>query len=215
MNAKPPDRKGAHPNPRRGRDLFRSFRTPLRLAEAVFRACPAWLTDVVWVWSDLAPRLIGVGLRYSIARAKALSCGDNVMFERGVEIRSWARLSIGSNVSVNRFCYIDAAGRIDIRDDVSVAHHSSLISANHSWQDPETPIRDNPVDLAPIVIENDVWIGSGCRILAGVVVGSRSVIAAGAVVTKNVPPGTLAAGIPARTIKQLDSVPTMILNDPH
>lgn len=187
----------------RGRELFRRFRPALEAASTVFRYWPEWLLDSLWQWSDLAPRLVGVAVRYCLARARAEVCGDNVMFDRGVEVRTWSRLVLGSNVSVNRGCYLDAAGGLIISDDVSIAHQVSVITTNHTWGDTTVPIRDNPLSTGRVRIERDVWIGCGCRILAGVTIRSRSVIAAGAVVIRDVPEGSVAAGVPAKVIKSL------------
>lgn len=159
--------------------------------------------DVAWQWSDLAPRIVGIALRYCIARARAQACGDNVLFDRGVEVRGWERLSLGNNVSVNRGCYLDATGGLTIDDDVSIAHQVSVLTSNHTWSDVTRPVRDNPLRVEPVHIEQDVWIGCGCRILAGITIESRSVVAAGAVVVKDVPRGVIVAGVPARLIKDL------------
>lgn len=110
---------------------------------------------------------------------------------------------MGNNVSIHDFCYIDAVGGITVGDNVSIAHGSSLISFNHGWNDASLPIKYNPVTQAPIVIEDDVRVGCGVRIMPGVVLGSRSVIAAGSVVVKDVPPNTLVGGIPAKVIKNI------------
>lgn len=120
---------------------------------------------------------------------------------QNVEIRCWQMLSLGNNVSIHRGCYLDASGGIEVGDDVSIAHQTSILSANHTWDDPMIPIKENPVKLESVIIQNDVWIGCGCRIMSGVTVFSRSVVAAGSVVTKDVPSHTLVGGVPAKQIK--------------
>lgn len=67
----------------------------------------------------------------------------------------------------------------------------------------DIPIKYNKVEKGPIVVKDDCWIGCGCRILQGVTIGTRSIIAAGAVVTKDVEPFHLYGGVPAKIIKTL------------
>ncbi len=110
---------------------------------------------------------------------------------------------MGSNVSIHNDCHINALGGVKIGNSVSIAHQTSLIAANHDWTDPLLPIKDQPVLPAPIVISEDVWIGCSCQILAGVTVGSRVVVAAGAVVAKDVLPNRIVGGVPAREIKSI------------
>src|SRR5690606_10684526 len=100
-------------------------------------------------------------------------------------------------------CYIDANGEVEIGNNVSIAHNSTILSTNHDWSDITVPIKYNPVTYGKVLISNDVWVGCGCRILAGVHIQSRSIIAAGAVVNKNVSPKTIVGGVPAKLIKQL------------
>jgi acetyltransferase-like isoleucine patch superfamily enzyme len=130
-------------------------------------------------------------------------CGDNVFVGRSVEIKHWEKLTIGSNVSIHKQCYLDAVGGIHIDNDVSIAHQTSMISFEHTWEEASLPIRDNPVSAAKITIHSDVWVGCGCRILAGVEIFSRAVVAAGAVVTKNVLPHSIVGGVPAKPIKTI------------
>lgn len=170
---------------------------------AMLRIIPRPLLLYMWHLSDLLPESLGLAQRYCLLKRLAKHCGDNVYIGRQVEIRNWQHLSIGHNVSIHKQCYVDAAGGIQIDDDVSIAHHTSLISFEHTWEDETMPIRDNPVRCAKIQIHSDVWIGCGCRILAGVEIHEGSVIAAGAVVTKTVPHRSVAAGVPAKTIKTI------------
>lgn len=188
---------------KRGRDHFRRFSIPLRVLARVFAALPARVRIFVWRAIEGWHGLLAAGLRYSLLRSLCAACGDNILVGPYVEIRNWSKLALGSNVSIHRDCYIDAIGGVRIGNDVSIAHASSILSFEHGWEDEDKAIRDNPVKLSPVVVENDVWIGCGCRVLAGVHLGSRSIIAAGAVVTKDVPPRTIAGGVPARPLKSI------------
>jgi acetyltransferase-like isoleucine patch superfamily enzyme len=98
---------------------------------------------------------------------------------------------------------LDAKGGLYIGDNVSIAHNCSLISFNHTYSDPNTQIKYNVLVDGEIRIESDVWIGCGVRILAGVTINKRSIVAAGAVVNKTIPSHTISAGIPAIPIKNI------------
>ncbi|MFF2483239.1 acyltransferase [Paenibacillus sp. NPDC058071] len=187
----------------RGRDKFGKFKPVLRVVEKGLAPLPRSFRLWLWAISDLLPETGGVALRYCLLRSLAKSCGDNVLIGRSVELKYPERLTIGSNVSIHKQCYIDAYGGLTIADEVSIAHQSSLVSFQHTWARAELTIRDNPVVGGAIRIGRDVWIGCGVRILAGVEIGPRAVIAAGAVVTKSVEGGTIAAGVPAKPVKRL------------
>jgi acetyltransferase-like isoleucine patch superfamily enzyme len=175
----------------------------IRLLVRGLSAFPFSWRECIWTLCDNWKGKMGLVLRYAIAKASAKSCGDVVYIGPCVEIRSWRNLSIGDNVSIHRNCYVDASGGISIGNDVSIAHQSSVLSSDHTYSDLAVPIRDNPVQGAPVVIGDDVWIGCGCRILAGVTIGTRSIVAAGAVVTKAVASNTMVGGVPARPIKPI------------
>ena len=112
------------------------------------------------------------------------------------------KMKFGNNVSVHPMCYFQASGGIEIGNDVSIAHGVTLMTQNHSYEDRNIPIKDQPVISKPIIIEDNVWIGAKATVLYGRRIGKNSVIAAGAVVTKDVPPNTVVAGVPARVIKE-------------
>ncbi len=107
---------------------------------------------------------------------------------------------IGRNVFVNQNCTFYDLGGLDIGDDVMIGPNVSLITSGH----PVEPSRRRDFVVArPIVIGTNAWIGAGATIVGGVTVGENSVIAAGSVVTRDVPPDTLVGGNPARVIRSI------------
>ena len=107
---------------------------------------------------------------------------------------------IGRNVFVNQNCTFYDLGGLDIADDVMIGPNVSIITSGHSLEPSE---RHSCVLARPIVIERNVWIAAGATIIGGVTVGENSVVAAGSVVTKDVPPNTLVGGNPARVIHSI------------
>jgi acetyltransferase-like isoleucine patch superfamily enzyme len=107
---------------------------------------------------------------------------------------------VGRNVFVNQNCTFYDLGGLDIADDVMIGPNVSLITSGHPIPPSQ---RRSAVVAKPIVIAQNVWIGAGAIILGGVTVGANSVVAAGAVVTKDVPPNTLVGGNPARVIRSI------------
>lgn len=111
-------------------------------------------------------------------------------------------IKIGKYCSVNPFCVLDGhGGGITIGDYVRIANHVTIVSSNHVFKDTALPICKQGLSKQGVTIEDDVWIGSGARILDGVTIGKGSIIGAGAVVTKNIPANTVAAGVPAKIMK--------------
>ena len=109
---------------------------------------------------------------------------------------------IGGNSGIGAFSFIGAAGGVDIGENVIMGQYVSFHSENHCFEDASRPIRMQGVTRQGIVIEDDCWIGAKVTFLDGCHVGRGSVIAAGAVVSGEVPPYSVAAGVPARVIKK-------------
>jgi len=111
------------------------------------------------------------------------------------------KIKIGNYCSINPFTVIYAAGGGTIGEHVRIAPHCMIVASNHNFEDPERLIREQGVVAMGITIGDDVWVGSHANILDGVTVGEGSVVAAGAVVTKDVPAYSIVAGVPARVVK--------------
>jgi acetyltransferase-like isoleucine patch superfamily enzyme len=109
-------------------------------------------------------------------------------------------ISVGRNVFVNQNCTFYDLGGLDIGDDVMIGPNVSIITSAHPIEPSQ---RRDFVVAKPIVIERNVWIATGATIIGGVTVGENSVVAAGSVITKDVPPNTLVGGNPARVIRSI------------
>lgn len=109
-------------------------------------------------------------------------------------------ISLGRNVFINQNCTFYDLGGITIADDVMIGPNVSIITSGHPIEPSQ---RRTGVIAKPIVVERNVWIAAGAIIIGGVTVGENSVVSAGSVVTRNVPPNTLVGGNPARVIRSI------------
>lgn len=94
-------------------------------------------------------------------------------------------------------------GPVDIGSHVNLAQGITVSALNHNFSDTNKRIDEQGVSTTPVTIEDDVWVGANAVILPGVTIGEHCVVAAGAVVTKDVPPHSLVAGVPAKVIKKI------------
>jgi acetyltransferase-like isoleucine patch superfamily enzyme len=116
-----------------------------------------------------------------------------------------AGISIGARSLIGEGCILRGQGGIHIGDDVFLAPLVQVLAVDHTYDDPKTPISMQPIAARGIHIDDDVWIGGGAIILDGVRIGRRSIVAAGAVVTRDVLPNTVVGGVPARVLKRLET----------
>ncbi|MBE0472136.1 MAG: acyltransferase [Methyloprofundus sp.] len=186
-----------------GRLLFDRFGFLIKAMASFFSFLPRPVGSFLWSLTGPFSGVISVLFRYVLFSSKAGSAGKNIYFGSSVIMKNIAYCKFGSNVSVHDFCYIDAVGGLKIGDNVSIAHSCSIVTFNHSWSDRNAPIKYNQVNLAAVFISDDVWVGCGARIMPGVKIGKRSIVAAGAVVTSDVPSGVIVAGVPARIVKKI------------
>lgn len=186
-----------------GRNQFSRYKVFINFLCVCIRWTPKLIRSFLWDMSRPFGGNISLLLRYSILKADSEHIGENVYIGRSVTILNRKNLSIGNNVSIHETCYIDAIGGCYIGNDVSIAHGCSILSFDHTWNIQETAIKYNPIVTSPVRIANDVWIGAGVRLLSGTSIETRSVVAAGAVVTRPIAPGSLYGGIPAKKIRDL------------
>ena len=108
-------------------------------------------------------------------------------------------IKIGKDVFVNSGCCFQDQGGVTLGDGCLVGHNVVFATLDHD----KRPGRRGDMTAAPIVVGKDVWIGAHATILKGVTIGDGAIVAAGAVVTRDVPPNTIAAGVPARVVKTI------------
>lgn len=115
-------------------------------------------------------------------------------------------LKIGNNSSIGPYSYIGCSGYIEIGDNVMMSPRVSIYAENHLFDHPDLTIKEQGVKREFVKIEDDCWIAANTVILAGVTIGRGSVIAAGSVVTKDIPPYSVVGGVPAKVIKSRKSI---------
>ena len=141
--------------------------------------------------------------------AGRLTVGENTLFEPGC----WLTFGPGAEIHIGRECFLNrgtmlaAADRIEIGDYVMFANGCFVGDAAHRHDDPHEPITRQGFEPGePVRIGSNVWCGVNCVVTPGVAIGDRAVIGANSVVTKDVPAGTIAAGVPAKIIREIEFV---------
>jgi acetyltransferase-like isoleucine patch superfamily enzyme len=115
-----------------------------------------------------------------------------------------AGIKIGQESLIGEYTVIRGQGGVHIGDRVYTSPFTQIIAVNHVFDDPNTSFIDQGITAEGIVIEDDVWLGSGSIITDGVHIGKGAVVAAGAVVTTDVSPHTVVAGVPAKPVKDIE-----------
>lgn len=149
-----------------------------------------------------------------LAGERFISLGAGVVIGRGAQLTAWDRfgnqrfnptIRIGDGTSIGDGAHITAVNRIELGKNVLTGKYVLITDNSHGAMDPaelETAPNKRPlVSKGPVVIEDNVWIGEKASILPGVHIGRGAIIGAGAVVTKDVPAGCMALGVPARIVQ--------------
>ncbi|HEY4374001.1 MAG TPA: acyltransferase [Burkholderiales bacterium] len=142
----------------------------------------------------------GYWLRAALVRRIFRRCGNAVLIKHGAYFGSGSEVELGDRSQVGHNAHLDHD--VVIGDDVLMGPDVVMMSAGHEYDDPTVPInRQGQTKRTPIHIGNDVWIGTRVVILPGVRIGDGAVVGANAVVTKDVPPYAVVAGVPAKVIR--------------
>ncbi len=162
-----------------------------------------------WLFSK---RLKSLGLRAGfgygalILGAKSISIGDDVSIMRLSQLHAHdgGSIRIGNNVSINTNTLISAAngGYVEIGNNVAIAQNVVIRASDHVFSDTNRPFKEQGHAGGDIFIEDDVWIAANVVITRNCRIGAHSIVAAGAVVTRDVLPWTLVGGVPAQIIKR-------------
>jgi maltose O-acetyltransferase len=160
--------------------------------------CWFHLVTLATVWlPDFRPIM---RLRGFFLRPCFLACGGNLQVARGVTINFSNRLEIGRDVYIATGCWIHAWGGVVIEDEVQLGPYSVLVTGNHTLKDGS--YRHGPSTLAQIHVRHGSWVAAHAVVTKGVTIGRGSLLAANSVATRNIPDFAIAAGVPARIIKE-------------
>ncbi len=186
------------------------------------------------MWLGRSSGLLLVGRGVALRNPQHVRVGNSCVLEDGCEIQGLSRrgvilgdhvtvgsmamvrpsgyyrrtigegMILGDHSNIGPYCYIGCSGHIRIGSHVLMGARISMHAENHNIDRVDVPIDAQDVTREDIVIEDDCWLGGGATILAGVHVGRGAVVAAGAVVTRDVPPYAVVAGVPARIVRRRD-----------
>ncbi len=159
----------------------------------------------------LAAHLAKVARFYAYAhleQRRRLTAGPGLRMSPTASMRNGERITLGRDVHVGERCYLwagDGHGRITLGDQVLLAPEVFITASNYGVA-PGVAVMDQPKREADVVVGSDVWLGARVVVLPGVTIGDGVVVGAGAVVTKDLPAGCIAGGIPAKVLAWRDGV---------
>ena len=142
----------------------------------------------------------GLILRGWLYRALFARAGDKLMVYPHVYMIFTPRITAGRRLVINVGTYIDGRGGIDFGDNVMIGPHCVLASVEHGYGATDVPMCDQPLTYRPITIGSDVWLGGHVCVRSGVTIGDGCIVAAGSVVTKDLPAYSIAGGVPAAVL---------------
>ncbi len=150
------------------------------------------------------------GVRINGLTRKGITIGNNVTIKANTVIVSGLLnnigngMKIGNNVGISQGCFLQASGFLNIGNNVIIGPGTQIYTENHVFSDIEKPINEQGVNRKDTTINDGAWIASNVVILSGVTIGENSIIAAGAVVNKDVKAYSIVGGLPAKLIKYRD-----------
>ena len=173
------------------------------VTQSKIQKLPRVIKEEIWVWTEalfsLVPGRIGHYLRGFLVKLFAKKCGWPLKVRPLAHIWSVWNFSCGHHCCVGRFASIDCVGQVRMGSHVLMGPNVMITTLSHGLKKSGTIVSQAP-EIEDVTIGNDVWIGGYVCILPGVNIGDGAVIAAGAVVNKDVEPYTIVGGVPAKVI---------------
>jgi acetyltransferase-like isoleucine patch superfamily enzyme len=165
-----------------------------RLRNSAYRRLGVSIEGYVWMRAVEIPR-----------NWSDITLQPDVALDRGVVLlcsgpASGNKLVIRSGTYVNRYTMFDVHEHLEIGRDCMIGPQCYFTDADHSFE-PDLPVKAQPMRTAPVIVEDEVWIGAQVVVLKGVRIGKGAVIGAGSVVTRDIPPNSIAVGSPAHLVR--------------
>jgi len=159
-----------------------------------------WAEEYIGWFTRNLPSLEGMLVRYGLYQLVFKKIKSFALIYPGVYFTHTYGIEVGHRFSVNSGAILDGRGGITIGDDVMIGPHTAIYSSKHNFTQPGRPMTSLDHIMAPVIIKDDVWIGAHVCIPGGITIGHGAVVAAGAVVTKDVDDNTIVSGVPAQVI---------------
>ncbi len=161
-----------------------------------YKALGVDIQGYVWLRRISIPRNHG-----EISLAANVALDEGVVLLAGGDPRGAKKITIGANTYINRHTFLDASHEIRIGRDVAMGPRCYITDHDHGMA-PGMPVMAQPLVSSPTVISDGVWLGAGCIVLKGVTIGSNTIVGAGSIVLRDLPPDVVAAGQPARVLRK-------------
>lgn len=147
--------------------------------------------------------VVGRHIRGAVLRTAGADIAPRASLHGGTYFSRPANLAVGERAFVNRGCYLDLEAPITLHEDVVVGHGTTIVTSRHTIGPARR--RADGVTGRAVTVHAGAWIAARCVVMPGVTIGAGAVVASGAVVTHDVPPNVLVAGVPARVIRELSA----------
>lgn len=152
------------------------------------------------------PFMLKIGRHSRIGDCKIICSGEIILghhvniLDGAILNASQGKITVGDETTINPYCVLYGAGGLYIGNNVGIATHTVMVPSNHGYLDINIPMMKQPIEKKGIFIDDNVWIGTHSVILDGVKIASGAIVAAGAVVSRDVASNDIVAGVPAKTI---------------
>lgn len=159
----------------------------------------------IYFFVKYLPPPLGNILRWLVTKPFIKQMSDCRIME-GVTIYYPEHITLGKHVAINEHAFLSGFGELEIGDYTHIGNYVMIVTAEHIFADLSKVDRDELIPVKTVIGKN-CWIGARAMIIKGVTIGDHSIVGAGAVVTKDIPPNTIVGGIPAKVIKVRDEIP--------